>query len=105
MKSLKGRLRRSFKAVYPWLNSSFEVWLLASNVAYLFDRTPFYRPWLAWIGVDLRRLGVEDFVSYSPPLSSRIIANLVRIQRQASLGASKKSTPKQNNGVLSIIRQ
>jgi peroxin-12 len=35
---------------------------MAYNVAYLFDRTPFYRPWLAWIGVDLRRLGVEDFV-------------------------------------------
>jgi hypothetical protein len=65
MKSLKGRLRRGFKAVYPWLNTTFEVWLLASNVAYLFDRTAFYRPWLAWIGVDLRRLGIEDFVSHS----------------------------------------
>jgi hypothetical protein len=59
--SLKGRLRRGFKAVYPWLNTSFEAWLLLFNVAYLFDQTPFYRPWLSWIGVDLRRLGVEDF--------------------------------------------
>jgi len=38
----------------------FEVWLMSYNVAYAFERTPFYRPWLSWIGVDLRRLGVED---------------------------------------------
>lgn len=45
------------------MNTSFELWLLACNVAYLFERTPFYRPWLAWIGVDLRRLSADDLVS------------------------------------------
>jgi hypothetical protein len=35
---------------------------MAYNVAYAFERTPFYRPWLSWIGADLRRLGVEDLV-------------------------------------------
>ncbi|KAI6004128.1 cyclin-dependent protein kinase inhibitor [Pisolithus albus] len=47
--------------VFPWVNTAYEVWLLAYNVAYLFERSPFYRPWLAWIGVNLRRLGPEDF--------------------------------------------
>jgi hypothetical protein len=61
--SLRGKLRRLFKTLYPWINLSFESWLLVYNIAYLFDRTPFYRPWLSWIGVDLRRLGIEDFVS------------------------------------------
>ncbi|TCD67693.1 ubiquitin-protein ligase peroxin 12 [Steccherinum ochraceum] len=56
----KGSLRRWYKTLYPWLNTTFEIWLLISNVAYLFERTPYYRPWLSWIGVDLRRLGVED---------------------------------------------
>jgi len=56
-----GLWRRIFKALYPWLNTSFELWLLVCNVAYLFGQTPFYRPWLSWIGIDLRRLGVEDF--------------------------------------------
>lgn len=51
-----------FKTLYPWFNTSFEMWLLVSNIAYLFEQTPFYRPWLSWIGVDLRRLGVDDFV-------------------------------------------
>ncbi|KAE9405969.1 hypothetical protein BT96DRAFT_1059307 [Gymnopus androsaceus JB14] len=60
--SFKGWLRRAFKASYPWINTSFEAWLLVCNIAYLFDRTPFYRPWLSWIGVDLRRLGLDDFV-------------------------------------------
>lgn len=67
MKSFKGRLRRTFKVIYPWFNATFELWLLVSNVAYLFDRTPYYRPWLAWIGVDLRRLGMEDFVGHWAP--------------------------------------
>ncbi|KAJ7047678.1 cyclin-dependent protein kinase inhibitor [Mycena alexandri] len=56
-----GLSRRIFKAIYPWLNTSFELWLLVCNIAYLFDQTPFYRPWLSWMGIDLRRLGVEDF--------------------------------------------
>lgn len=60
--SLKGWLRRAFKASYPWINTLFEGWLLVCNIAYLFDQTPFYRPWLSWIGVDLRRLGLDDFV-------------------------------------------
>ncbi|KAJ7688424.1 cyclin-dependent protein kinase inhibitor [Mycena rosella] len=59
--TFKGLSRRIFKTVYPWLNTSFELWLLFCNVAYLFDQTPFYRPWLSWIGIDLRRLGLEDF--------------------------------------------
>ncbi|KAJ7638577.1 cyclin-dependent protein kinase inhibitor [Roridomyces roridus] len=59
--SFRGICRRTMKRVYPWLNTTFELWLLVCNIAYLFDQTPFYRPWLSWMGVDLRRLGVEDF--------------------------------------------
>ncbi|KAJ3922734.1 cyclin-dependent protein kinase inhibitor [Lentinula edodes] len=70
--SYKGWLRRAFKAAYPWLNTSFEVWLLVCNVAYLFDQTPFYRPWLSWIGVDLRRLGLEDFRAASLSAGAKI---------------------------------
>ncbi|CCM04807.1 uncharacterized protein FIBRA_07000 [Fibroporia radiculosa] len=58
--SLAGRLRRAYKVVFPWLNTSFEVWLLVHNIAYLFERTSTYRPWLSWIGVDIRRVGVDD---------------------------------------------
>jgi len=59
--TIGNRLRRAFKSLYPWVNSGYELWLLAYNVGYLFDKTPFYRPWLSWIGVDLRRLGPDDY--------------------------------------------
>lgn len=58
------------------MNTSFELWLLACNVAYLFERTPFYRPWLAWVGVDLRRLNADDFVSVTPAIYSTLIQTL-----------------------------
>ncbi len=63
--SWKGRLKRAYKAAYPWLNTSYEVWLLIYNIAYLFERTPYYRPWLSWVGVDLRRVSADDLVSVS----------------------------------------
>lgn len=57
---IRGRLRRLFKATYPWLNLGYEGWLLVWNMGYLFEKTAFYRPWLSWMGVELRRLGIED---------------------------------------------
>ncbi|KAF8529169.1 cyclin-dependent protein kinase inhibitor [Hysterangium stoloniferum] len=61
--TLSKRLGRLFKTIYPWAATAFELWLVAWNIAYLFDKTPFYRPWLAWIGVDVRRLGAEDMLN------------------------------------------
>jgi hypothetical protein len=49
----------------------FEGSIMAYNVAYAFEKTPFYRPWLSWAGVDLRRMSVEDLVNISTHLSSR----------------------------------
>lgn len=66
--SLQARCRALFKKVYPWVNTSFEVWLLCYNIAYLFDYTSFYRPWLSWMGIDLRRIGPEDMpLPRTPP--------------------------------------
>lgn len=62
VQTFAGRLRRAYKTLFPLLNTTFEAWLLVRNVAYLFDQTPYYRPWLSWIGVDLRRVGIDDLV-------------------------------------------
>ncbi|KAG6831882.1 hypothetical protein H0H92_006999 [Tricholoma furcatifolium] len=83
--TFKARLKRGFKAAYPWLNTSFELWLLVCNMAYLFDKTAFYRPWLSWIGVDLRRLGSEDF-------------------RAAALAAQKSLPLEKRRGILAWVR-
>lgn len=58
LQARRERFRRLFRGLYPWCNTAFELWLLAYNVAYLFDKSPFYRPWLAWMGLDIRRARV-----------------------------------------------
>jgi len=83
--SVRGRFRRAFKASYPFLNTATELWLLLWNIAYLFDKIPSYRPWLSWVGVDIRRLGIEDF-------------------RAASLLAQKKIAPDRHRSLLARLR-
>jgi len=87
--SLANRLRKLFKLVYPWANGAYELWLLGYNVAYLFDKTAFYRPWLSWIGVDLRRLGPEDY---------RLVAEKAAQAAQGPSASKGKS-------VLALIRR
>ncbi|KAI0301875.1 hypothetical protein B0F90DRAFT_1667714 [Multifurca ochricompacta] len=84
--SFRGRLRRLYKRTYPWVNTTFEGWLLAYNVAYAFEKTPFYRPWLSWVGVDLRRLGVEDL-------------------RAAAAVADKTKPLEKSGGLISVLRR
>jgi peroxin-12 len=84
LQTRRERFRRLFRSLYPWCNTAFELWLLAYNVAYLFDKSPFYRPWLAWMGLDIRRARVvievcfftaifspEGLTSHCPRLRNR----------------------------------
>ncbi|KAJ7179427.1 cyclin-dependent protein kinase inhibitor [Mycena filopes] len=88
-----GLLRRIFKAIYPWLNTSFELWLLVCNIGYLFGQTPFYRPWLSWIGIDLRRLGVEDFSPRRPRTPLAWIRRLIFASPQTLLDSLRLLLP------------
>lgn len=54
---------KCFRKGYPYLGAVSQLWLLSYNVAYLFDRTPYWRPWLQAMRVDIRRVGAEDYVS------------------------------------------
>ena len=47
------------------MNIAFELWITSYNIAYLFDKTPYYRPWLAWMDVDLRRAAPTQLVYFS----------------------------------------
>lgn len=54
--------------MYPYLNLSFDLSLLAYDVAYMFDRTDSYRPWHRWLGLRIGRRGPDDDeVSNSSP--------------------------------------
>ncbi|KDN50009.1 hypothetical protein RSAG8_01345, partial [Rhizoctonia solani AG-8 WAC10335] len=59
--TLVDKFKNAYKSIYPWMNLSMELWQLAHSLGYLFDKTPFYRPWLAWMGIDIRRLGSADY--------------------------------------------
>jgi len=55
------RLASVFKILWPYISKSYEYVLLAYNIGYLFDKTPYYRPWLHWLGIDLRRMSEQDY--------------------------------------------
>lgn len=64
MQAIRNRVKVLFIKCWPILTKSYEVTLLAYNIAYLFDKTPYYRPWLHWLNIDLRRMSEHDYVSW-----------------------------------------
>ena len=52
--------------MYPYANVGYELYLLAYNIGYLFEKTPYWRPWLSWMKVEVRRMSAEDYVSLPP---------------------------------------
>ncbi|KAK4052963.1 ubiquitin-protein ligase peroxin 12 [Microbotryomycetes sp. JL221] len=58
---LKTLSKTIFKRLWPLLNLSYELYLLSYNVRYIFDKTPFWRPWFSWMNVEVRRMTAEDY--------------------------------------------
>lgn len=54
------RMQRLFVATYPYAVTTFEGALLANDLAYLFNKTDYYRPWHRWLGVRVERRMNED---------------------------------------------
>ncbi|KAM0753991.1 hypothetical protein T439DRAFT_322877 [Meredithblackwellia eburnea MCA 4105] len=67
-----------FKLLYPYVNTSWELYLLAYNVLYLFDKTPFWRPWFRWFGVEVRRMSAEDYRAAQSTQTSLLLSPLRR---------------------------
>lgn len=65
---LRTLLRVCFRKGYPYAGAAWQLWLLAYNVGYLFEKTPFWRPWFKLMRMDIRRVGSEDYVSVSHDL-------------------------------------
>ncbi len=61
---LKERVKQAaletFKLGYPYLKTFYQLWLLTYNVRYLFDKTPYWRPWFSLMRIDVRRVGPND---------------------------------------------
>ena len=50
----------AFKTGYPYARTLWQLWLLTYNVRYLFDKTPYWRPWFSLMRIDVRRVGPND---------------------------------------------
>lgn len=58
-----------FKLSYPHAHLLWELLLLVYNLRHLFGRSPYWRPWFRILGIEVRRMGQEDYVRLlSPPL-------------------------------------
>ena len=53
-------LLETFKISYPYAKTLYQLWLLTYNVRYLFDKTPYWRPWFSLLRIDVRRVGPND---------------------------------------------
>lgn len=56
------RLKRLFKKVYPIINFIYHVSNLGYNIAYMFEKTRYYTPWLHLIGIEVKRMDMNDYV-------------------------------------------
>jgi len=63
LNKMKTLLKVCFRKGYPYIGTAWQLWLLSYNVRYLFDKTPFWRPWLRLMRMDVRRVGINDYVS------------------------------------------
>lgn len=60
---LKRMIHRLFKRLYPYANLSWELYVLAHDMAYMFDRTTSWRPWHKWLGLQVAREPSDSMVS------------------------------------------
>ncbi|GAA5833839.1 hypothetical protein JCM11251_005982 [Rhodosporidiobolus azoricus] len=103
----------AFKLAYPYANLAYELYLLVHNLRYLFGKSPYWRPWFRWIGIEVRRMGQEDYERqqslpslftqlYAPPPNSPpstraslrlILSRLLRLTPSLALDSLKILLP------------
>jgi hypothetical protein len=98
--------------MYPWANLALDVSLLGYDLAYLFDKTPYYRPWHKWLGLQVERRGPPDQdvsaphqrfaspsgwagVQYSSPQLTSTGAHIIIHRGQAASTSSSSLAPAQ----------
>lgn len=57
------RLKRLFKKIYPIVNFLYHISNLGYNIGYLFGKTKYYTPWLHLLGIEVKRMSMDDYVS------------------------------------------
>ncbi|KDN48202.1 hypothetical protein K437DRAFT_255626 [Tilletiaria anomala UBC 951] len=65
---LKEKSEDLFHKGYPYAASFYQLWLLIYHMRYLFGKSPYWRPWLRWMRVDVRRVSQDDYPNSVPIL-------------------------------------
>ncbi|CAG8536999.1 523_t:CDS:2 [Paraglomus brasilianum] len=63
--------KRGFKRWYPWINFLYHssIWIFV--VAYLAEKTRYHSPWLKLLGIEVRRMSLQDYQEYFKRKSRR----------------------------------
>lgn len=62
---LKQQFDDAFRKGYPYAQVAFQVWILSSNIRYLFNKTPHWRPWFALMRIEMRRMQGNEQVGHT----------------------------------------
>ncbi|RHZ59980.1 hypothetical protein Glove_360g37 [Diversispora epigaea] len=54
-------LRSLFRNFYPWVNAIYYGSILIFNIFYVYDKTPYYTPWLKLMGIRIQRMSAQDY--------------------------------------------
>ncbi|KAI8054210.1 Pex12 amino terminal region-domain-containing protein [Syncephalis plumigaleata] len=65
VKVLSHYTARLFRVTYPWMNAAYYAAMLAYQIAYLYDRTRFYSPWLHAQKIEVQRMTMQDYQQYN----------------------------------------
>lgn len=52
----KRQFENAFRKGYPYAQVAYQLWILWYNIAYLFSRSPHWRPWLQFMRIEIRRM-------------------------------------------------
>jgi hypothetical protein len=63
VKILSHYATRLFRIAYPWMNAAYYGSILTYQIAYLYDITRFYSPWLHAQKIEVQRMAMQDYVS------------------------------------------
>ncbi|KAK4048795.1 ubiquitin-protein ligase peroxin 12 [Microbotryomycetes sp. JL201] len=99
---LKALLTALFKRSWPILNLAYEVYLLSYNVRYIFDKTPFWRPWLSWMNVEVRRMSADDYRAANKTSATLLSSPFAR-HHQTGLRPSLSTILKRSITLLPLV--
>ncbi|CDS04175.1 hypothetical protein LRAMOSA07130 [Lichtheimia ramosa] len=75
-KKLVIRLIQLFRFVYPYVNGAYHGANLAYAIAYMFNKTRYYSPWLHLIGLEVKRMSMADYRSYYDKMAASESKNI-----------------------------